>query len=153
MKNTAGTCNGARSLKQHNKMKKRRAEWKQRTGQLGVEEAEDGKEKPVRPRSKGKRMTSIHAAIDPLDDFLDGTFHSKPNKKEGASEEVGSKHPLCPRHQRPCKLLTVRKNTTGNKGRKFYACSLPQGEQCDFFHWADDTVEVCVWMFVCLVSH
>jgi hypothetical protein len=145
LKNNAGACKGARSLKQHNRMKLRRAEWKMRTNQLGVEEADDidGQQKPKTFKSKGKRMTSIHAAIDPLDDFLDGTFHAG-SKKKGTSkkEVVASKHPLCPRHQRPCKLLTVKKNTTGNKGRKFYACSLPRGEQCDFFHWEDDTVEV-----------
>lgn len=34
--------------------------------------------------------------------------------------------PRCPQHQRAGKLLTVRK-TGLNKGRKFYACSLPRG--------------------------
>lgn len=50
--------------------------------------------------------------------------------------------PRCARHQRPCKLVVVKKTGTGNKGRKFYACSMPRGEQCDHFQWADDTVEV-----------
>ncbi|CAM9984458.1 unnamed protein product, partial [Ectocarpus sp. 13 AM-2016] len=45
--------------------------------------------------------------------------------------------PRCPQHQRAGKLLTVRK-TGLNKGRKFYACSLPRGEGCDFFMWAED---------------
>lgn len=34
--------------------------------------------------------------------------------------------PRCPQHQRAGKLLTVKK-TGLNKGRKFYACSLPRG--------------------------
>ena len=148
MKNTAGACKGARSLKQHNRMKRRRAEWKQRTNQLGVEENEDDdgeKEQQILRRStSGKRMNSIQAAIDPLDDFLDGKFHTKtkPEQKQGASQQTSRTHPVCPRHQRPCKLLVVKKNTSGNKGRKFYACSLPRGEQCDFFQWEEDTVEV-----------
>ena len=58
-----------------------------------------------------------------------------------ASEQDGGV-PMCTRHQRPCKLLTVKRNNKGNKGRKFYVCSLPRGEQCDFFKWEEDTVEV-----------
>ncbi len=144
MKNTAGACKGARSLKQHNRMKRRRAEWKLRTGRLGIEENIDNREATKSNYPRGKRSTSIHAAIDPLDDYLDGTFHvidthkGMPDKEHSAS----SKCPSCPRHQKPCKLLIVKKNTSGNKGRKFYACSLPQGEQCDFFQWEDDTLEV-----------
>jgi hypothetical protein len=55
------------------------------------------------------------------------------------------KVPNCARHQRPCKLVVVKKNNTGNKGRKFYACCMPRGEQCNHFQWADDTVEV--WFY------
>jgi hypothetical protein len=44
--------------------------------------------------------------------------------------------PRCPGHGRPCRLLTVR-NTTVNMGRQFYKCSMPEGDQCDFFQWAD----------------
>lgn len=152
MKNNAGACKGARSLKQHNRMKRRRAEWKQRTNQLGVEENEDDddeeKEKKILRRSTTrKRISSIQAAIDPLDDFLDGKFHTNTEKKPGAAKQVSSNHPVCPRHQRPCKLLVVKKNTSGNKGRKFYACSMPKGDQCDFFQWEEDTVEVRICIF------
>ena len=152
MKNNAGACKGARSLKQHNRLKRRRAEWKQRTNQLGVEENEDDddgeKEKKIIRRSTtGKRMTSIQAAIDPLDDFLDGKFHTSTKKKPGAAKQLSSNHPICPRHQRPCKLLVVKKNTSGNKGRKFYVCSMPKGDQCDFFQWEEDTVEVRLCIF------
>mmetsp|Transcript_25716 Transcript_25716/g.39389 ORF Transcript_25716/g.39389 Transcript_25716/m.39389 type:complete len:1516 (+) Transcript_25716:65-4612(+) len=167
LRNSAGACRGARSLSKHNRTKKRRAEWKQRTNQLGVEEANDGmgggnnnsgnwnnkygSSTRAKKASRNKRMTTIQAAIDPLDDFLDnrhGTFQTKDAKdasikKSNASNTLSTspKHPVCPRHSRPCKLLIVKKNTTGNKGRKFYACSMPQGERCDFFQWEDDTVD------------
>jgi len=152
MKNNAGACKGARSLKQHNRMKRRRAEWKQRTNQLGVEENEDDddeekEKKALRRSTTRKRISSIQAAIDPLDDFLDGKFHTNTKKKAGAAKEVSSNHPICPRHQRPCKLLVVKKNNTGNKGRKFYVCSMPKGDQCDFFQWEEDTVEVRICIF------
>lgn len=43
--------------------------------------------------------------------------------------------PLCPGHNVPCRVLTAQ--TATNNGRQFYKCSLPEGEQCDFFEWAD----------------
>jgi RecQ family ATP-dependent DNA helicase len=100
------------------------------------------------------------SGLDPLDEFVDGTFHSKKksdttgNKKNGSSATTTTTTskatttiepaaaPMCARHQRPCKLIKVKKNTTGNKGRMFYACHMPRGEQCDHFQWADDTIEV-----------
>jgi GRF zinc finger. len=147
MKNSAGACRGARNLKQHNRMKRRRAEWKQRTNQLGVERSDDDNdddnqdnvEKYAVP--KNTKKSTIQSVIDPIDDFLDGTFHAKVAKKSLNKSSI-EQHPTCPRHLRPCKLLTVKKNTSGNKGRKFYACSMPRGEQCDFFQWQDDTIEV-----------
>ena len=87
------------------------------------------------------RMTGL----DPMDEFLDGTFQSAKqtgNKKANQTTSEAPAAPKCARHQRPCKLIVVKKNATGNKGRKFYACSMPRGEQCNHFQWADDTVEV-----------
>jgi hypothetical protein len=43
--------------------------------------------------------------------------------------------PLCSGHGAPCRLLTA--STAQNSGRQFYKCSLPEGEQCDHFEWAD----------------
>ena len=43
--------------------------------------------------------------------------------------------PLCPGHSKPCRELTA--NTSLNQGRIFYKCSMPEGEQCDFFQWKD----------------
>jgi len=101
------------------------------------------------------------SGLDPLDEFVDGTFLPKKTKlhtgsKNGpratatitanstaamSTEGTFNAAPKCARHQRPCKLIKVKKNTTGNKGRMFYACQMPRGEQCDHFQWADDTIE------------
>ena len=43
--------------------------------------------------------------------------------------------PLCPGHNLACRVNTA--NTTANMGRQFYKCCLPEGQQCDFFQWAD----------------
>lgn len=143
MKNAAGSCKGARNLKQQNRMKKRRAEWKQKNNQLGLQISDDDDDdednvKYVIP--KNTKKSSIQSVVDPIDDFLDGTFHAKITRS--SLNETSKECPTCPRHLRPCKLLTVKKNTSGNKGRKFYVCSMPRGEQCDFFQWQDDTIEV-----------
>jgi len=62
-------------------------------------------------------------------------------KAKPKQQERNSGVPLCTRHERPCKLLVVKRNNKGNKGRKFYVCQMPRGEQCDFFKWEEDTVE------------
>lgn len=38
------------------------------------------------------------------------------------------------------KLVEVKKEGP-NHGRKFYACSKPMNEQCDYFEWADGIVQ------------
>lgn len=43
--------------------------------------------------------------------------------------------PLCPGHNRPCRVFTA--STATNMGRQFYKCSMPDDEKCDFFEWAD----------------
>lgn len=40
--------------------------------------------------------------------------------------------PRCSKHNRRCVLRVVRKDGA-NKGRQFYACSLPGETQCGFF--------------------
>ena len=106
------------------------------------------------------------SGLDPMDEFIDGSFHPTKAinriaaKGKGSSDKNGNddatvcssttskaakeqeEAPKCARHQLSCKLIKVKKNTTGNKGRMFYACSMPRGEQCDHFQWADDTIEV-----------
>lgn len=51
------------------------------------------------------------------------------------ADEDNSNAPLCPEHNLPCRLLTAK--SASNMGRQFYKCSLPEGQQCDFFQWAD----------------
>ena len=106
----------------------------------------------------GEAYVSRRTGLDPMDDYLDGVFaprttaekptQNKPKgkpttpTKSSSASSSSSCVPSCARHQRTCKLVVVKKNTRGNKGRKFYACSMPHGEQCDHFEWADDTLEV-----------
>ena len=98
--------------------------------------------------TKGSVYVSKMSGLDPLDEFIDGQFHLKTkHSKQSLHPQQGTQSvevPKCARHQRPCKLIVVKKNTTGNKGRRFFACSMPRGEQCNHFQWADDTVEVCL---------
>jgi hypothetical protein len=134
LRNAAGACRGAR-----NKKGKRKAVLLRE--QRYEEMKQQRKESKPFPSARGSsHEVSRHSGgVDPLDDFLDGVFHQpSKNKKEGNADAI----PKCPGHQRPCKLLIVKKNTRGNKGRQFYACPLPRGEQCDFFQWAEDTVQV-----------
>ena len=51
------------------------------------------------------------------------------------NESSASGAPLCPGHSRPCRVFTA--STSTNMGREFYKCSMPDGEKCDFFEWAD----------------
>ena len=89
--------------------------------------------------SSSKRQvlrTSVTANVDPLDDYFDGTLTTTTTTRRAKNT-----HPKCIRHGRTCRLLLVRKTGNNNKGRSFYVCSLPKGEQCDFFQWAQDTIE------------
>lgn len=165
LRNSAGSCRGARS-KGRNKSERR--------GSSGrpPEEADKDDDANVdsqgkarsnwKPRGGPRLVENACAGIDPLDDFLDGTYNRPdstgaknkdgpvggpppPKRSSDASLASQSKSnsqvvPRCTRHKRPCKLLAVKKTGTGNKGRKFYVCGLPRGEQCDFFEWEDDTV-------------
>lgn len=148
LRNSAGACKGARSLKAHNRMKKKRALFRQQQGDFNAEVEDDDDDnnqnsRPILPAPSQRKPISIETVIDTLDDYLDGSFRSANNKSKQtiSSDSNDSSLPICPRHQRPCKLLVVKKNTGGNKGRKFYVCSLPRGEQCDFFQWEEDTTQ------------
>ncbi|KAL7501544.1 hypothetical protein ACHAWT_009813 [Skeletonema menzelii] len=170
LRNSAGSCRGARNLKKVNKQKLWRAQ--NRFGMNDRDGNNDsgdeanpsfgigGKYGNNKGRSDGKKdggdvkcfSSASNAGVDPLDDFMDGVFSSKKttgnDRKSSASQRKSAvvpkrnnDVPMCTRHQRPCKLLTVKKNTKGNKGRKFYVCSMPKGEQCDYFKWEEDTIE------------
>lgn len=68
-------------------------------------------------------------------------YNSYSNSFHNASEMLpqpgsgSSNAPLCPGHNVPCVVLTA--NTSANKGRQFYKCSLPEDQRCDYFEWAD----------------
>jgi len=97
--------------------------------------------------------------VDPLNDFLDGTYHtttttaesknqssksisktSKSNNNNNNNSTDAIPSLLCSGHQRPCKSCIVKK-AGPNKGRTFYVCSFPRGEQCETFEWANHSVE------------
>ncbi|CAJ1969352.1 unnamed protein product [Cylindrotheca closterium] len=149
MRNSAGSCRGAKN-------KKKRSRWEERYQERNGKENGDGKNNSWKKdsyesrSSAGNFYTSKRTGLDPLDDYMDGVFHDKKSSSQQTkSKDPKSKAPpsttctlpKCARHQKPCKLVVVKKTSTGNKGRKFYACSMPRGEQCNHFEWADDTLE------------
>lgn len=113
--------------------------------------------KRARPRKKETRTTvsydefSVKARSstpDDGDDDDDG-FETclEALRKQGRKEKPGLDDetrfvmyaPRCGRHGTTAKLLRVKKKSTGNHDRPFYAC--PE-EGCDFFKWADDHAPV-----------
>jgi hypothetical protein len=141
LRNSSGSCRGARNLKKVNKQKAWRAKHRFGKSDDGAETMDSDNPHPKKQWKKSKSQVNEssfaskrNGGVDPLDDFLDGMFH---NAKSG--KECGV---ACTRHGRPCKLMTVKRNNKGNKGRKFYVCSMPMGEKCDFFKWEEDTMEV-----------
>eukprot|EP00980_Cylindrotheca_fusiformis_P006543 scaffold1384_cov116-Cylindrotheca_fusiformis.AAC.21 len=146
MRNTSGSCRGAK-----NKKSKRSSLYAERYSKWKKPNNNDDGDAT---RGGGNFYTSKRTGLDPLDDYADGIFH-----KTARSSNAPTKIPKCARHQLPCKLIVVKKTSTGNKGRKFYACSMPRGEQClltevslssflrsqqnhsNHFEWADDTIE------------
>jgi len=143
LRNKTGSCRGARNLRFQNRQKKWKAERRQQNGQFNKDMNDEmnnlNDSTAATRKTKATKSLSISNVIDPIDDFLDGTFTAK--AEENKEKRKGSQKPSCPRHDRECKILIVKKNTTGNKGRKFYVCSMPKGEQCNFFQWEDDTLE------------
>eukprot|EP00980_Cylindrotheca_fusiformis_P018946 scaffold6331_cov195-Cylindrotheca_fusiformis.AAC.10 len=61
-----------------------------------------------------------------------GDFVETSNQNYNTNSSDG---PLCPGHNMPCRVFTA--NTETNMGRQFYKCSMPEGQACDFFQWAD----------------
>jgi hypothetical protein len=149
LRNSAGACRGARNKKSKRKQWQGNYKSKYQKETNDGEDDDGGKSAPAAVQTRSVPMSRM-TGLDPLDDYLDGVFHQKQAKKtndSGSNEEI----PKCARHQRPCKLLAVKKASTGNKGRKFYVCCMPRGEQCDHFQWADDTIEVRSYLFILLL--
>jgi hypothetical protein len=59
------------------------------------------------------------------------------------NNNCGDGTPHCPGHNKPCRVFTA--NTSTNMGRQFFKCSLPEGQNCDFFQWKDGDVEENNW--------
>uniref|UniRef100_H2ZSG9 Nei like DNA glycosylase 3 n=2 Tax=Latimeria chalumnae TaxID=7897 RepID=H2ZSG9_LATCH len=81
--------------------------------------------------------TNKSSTREPHVNFTDGSASLNPG------------NPRC-KHNRPCTLRVVRKDGE-NKGRQFFACSLPREIQCEFFEWADLHFPVCNHGKRCLV--
>lgn len=130
LKNTAGSCRGA--------AKKQKFKDKKKKMQEQLSNSIDNRKHSMRYR------TLAHANVDPLNDYLDGTFHKHIVQCKGSTttntRSQSCSYPHCIRHNRRCKLHTVKKSGP-NRGRKFYTCSLPRGEQCDYFVWQEDTLQ------------
>jgi ATP-dependent DNA helicase Q4 len=131
LKNGAGACRGARNKKA---LRKAAVIHRQR-----LERTKAPLDQRTPPGIETTVICQLRTGVDPLDDLLDGTYQGTSSKSKRPGRGAA---PCCSGHQQPCKLITVKKNTRGNKGRKFYVCSFPRGEQCDHFEWADDTQEV-----------
>ena len=70
--------------------------------------------------------------------IIDNNPHGNNNNNNN-----GDGTPLCPGHSQPCRVFTA--NTSTNMGRQFFKCSLPEGQNCDFFQWKDGDVEENNW--------
>ena len=163
LRNSAGACRGARSKKLRRKSRYDdfNNNKKQPYGTANDSDSDAGGATIFQGNSHGQAYVSRMSGLDPMDDYLDGVYtdhkktdhkktdHKKRKEPKGTSNKQQTSGtdieldavPICARHNRPCKLVVVKKNTKGNKGRKFYACSMPRGEQCDHFEWAEDTFE------------
>jgi hypothetical protein len=135
LRNKSGACRGS-TRRSHNKSKHPKSS--RRFGTAAPMERDEIIDAAARH--------STVEGIDPVDDFIDGTFAppcaaaDTTTKTKMQQRSTTTMH-LCKGHQEPCKLLKVKK-TGPNKGRQFYVCPCPRFEQCDHFQWADDTQEV-----------
>ena len=165
LRNSAGACRGARNKKRPSKWdqyKKGKTNYGYGKGSYNQHNKNDNSDddatqdrRPVQQEVVIQRAETFRVGVDPLDDYLDGTLKisTTKTKTSSVSDTQAIPAPQCTRHQRPCKLLVVKKTATGNKGRKFYCCSMPRGEQCDHFQWADDTVEAAKIVLLKNASH
>lgn len=155
LRNSSGACRGARNKKTKSRYYDRykKGNYYQKANYEKSDNNDEFSQDRRAPQKEIQKAETFRAGVDPLDDYLDGVLQTDTSQSKAASSD-GSKTqapktitnqqaeaPKCTRHQRPCKLLVVKKAGTGNKGRKFYCCAMPRGEQCDHFQWADDTVE------------
>ena len=141
LKNAAGSCRGARNKTKNKYRSSRYKENYRNISMIGDKQhSHEVNDPPKVGISKNRSLRVMpNAGMDPLDDYFDGTLSSASKQSEEDGKRTSSKV-CCVRHNRPCKLATVKKSGP-NKGRKFYVCSLPRGEQCDHFEWKEDTLD------------
>ncbi|XP_051025873.1 endonuclease 8-like 3 [Acomys russatus] len=93
--------------------------------------------------SAHKKLKTAHSSSTDLKShnsrFPNSEFQPKATP---APQSVRAGSPRCRKHNRLCVLRVVRK-AGENKGRQFYACSLPREAQCGFFEWADLSFPFC----------
>ncbi|XP_029419718.1 protein ZGRF1 isoform X3 [Nannospalax galili] len=65
---------------------------------------------------------------------LDMSFYT--SSKGETLENIENNSPFC-QHNQPTKLVMVKKDGP-NKGRLFYTCDRPKGDQCKFFKWLEE---------------
>ncbi|XP_023253778.1 endonuclease 8-like 3 [Seriola lalandi dorsalis] len=86
-----------------------------------------------------KKMRIDHSPF-PSNNAQNGTpntgTHRMGATSRGSSISSSPSAPCCSSHSRPAVLRVVHKEGE-NKGRQFYACSLPRETKCNFFEWAD----------------
>ncbi|XP_078071578.1 endonuclease 8-like 3 isoform X2 [Mustelus asterias] len=83
-----------------------------------------------------KRMKKDHhSSLDSKSSTTVSVFRDSV-KMNDAAAAANPEIPSCKEHGRPCALRVVKKEGD-NKGRQFYACSLPRQSQCNYFQWAD----------------
>ncbi|XP_034399225.1 endonuclease 8-like 3 [Cyclopterus lumpus] len=100
-------------------------------------------ESPASYSQPSKKMRIDHVPF-PGNNAQNGAPNSGVRKLEATSPLVssGPVAPRCASHRRPAALRTVHKDGD-NKGRQFYACSLPRETKCNFFEWADLHFPLC----------
>ncbi|KAM3866589.1 endonuclease 8-like 3 [Diretmus argenteus] len=94
---------------------------------------------------RSKKMRIDHSPF-PSNNAQNGTPNSGSHQTKAAngssSISPSPSTPCCTSHRRPAAIKVVHKDGE-NKGRRFYACSLPRETQCNFFEWADVHFPLC----------
>ncbi|KAM4586437.1 endonuclease 8-like 3 [Fundulus diaphanus] len=103
-------------------------------------------ESPASYSHPSKKMRIDHTPF-PSNNAENGTPNSGARRRaEGpptaASIPPSPSPPCCSSHRRPTVLRVVHKEGE-NKGRRFYSCSLPRENKCNFFQWADLLFPFC----------
>ncbi|KAF0040053.1 hypothetical protein F2P81_008288 [Scophthalmus maximus] len=102
-------------------------------------------EAPASYSHPSKKMRIDHSTF-PGNNAQNGTPKSGSRETgatgRGSSVPSSPSVPCCASHRRPAVLRVVHKDGE-NKGRQFYACSLPRETKCNFFEWADSHFPFC----------